>query len=1691
MGVASSASNRPYYANQSLARYEKAVTRRALRDNIIKAFQSAFQDDTIQLLITDRWIKEPKIEECDRFFYTYQLPSDTENVERGVRSLYHFKTEQDARQDAEVLKTVGLIPEAYRLLNNTINHEETATFSFDIIYNPLVYNDYLTRITESPDVFNRRKEQFLNHLLARFAEQFTEYTLLMYALNGKANEQAEIISDKSRFLSCYPHTSRNRGKGYNYSDVQNLWNTDNVSGFEQRVAGFMGIDNWQRRTLNYFKLAIDDNVIQWQWKDKLYDNLIFKSNYILAKDYKEDCATFLSSILSNPTHHFAKKDCDTEGAYSFQFEDGSGNTLLHHIPVYATSEERNAALFFWESVFNKKKNATARTEAVIIAKELRDRFIFIFKNAETETVLLKSLNTFSTEEKAKVAFYKALQVAQKAANYVHSKKIPFYFTLKNEIGESIAEHPMRYESKGDSLEAQHILFQQVTQAWATFSIVPTEPTIRWRIGDGVGGSLLEGVIEFKKYDDESIQSLNAQPYYAFLEALNTVRQDNALNIVQEDNDQFSIALMQSDTPSRLFLDWNLLGLPQNWIKVGQASGRYKTFDEANIALAALKDVLSKPTLIEQAVYKDADGRFRFNLISLDDAYPVMVSREAYDTHVEALLAYAQFIELATDFEQYKTMTLDSDKRFYIQKDNIHVVSNQAYPITELNEALTAAMQDTHAKVVQHKAQLIPITEGPRQYHIEILDKDNTDNIWLVGTEKYDSETVAYQNVERFLSALSKGLTKTEETLVDGDKLYGFHVEEKGVTIAVHPESYLKQEDRDAVFDKIIQLRGNTEGAIIPDIKYKYAIRQADCSWAIKDLYVSDELYESSEQAIEAGEIFAAAPPKGNQKGLDDKTIQYIKSPLACEKNELKVPQLSDAPKLKLIEGTRYRLRDDEYNIAYFNQCFETKEKRDAALEDFWSYWQTASKTFPQIGIITFDTLNIKKAKPKKQEDISCFDKNTVEGIYFFKFDFECGAARYTLRSGKLYGSADDAFADNTPKLVDTIALLTDYDAYRIETSGNKYVLNIYDYLKPIGFNIKEDTVERPVFQVTTIFNKEKDARIAMKNLMTWAQMYPFYKDDKGAIRFRIRHAETLDTLFLSTQAYATREAACTGFEALLRLLLYPANVMSLDDPLTFVVGEILLEANDEYKKRERAFCRETLKLSNTEGVWDTDLTLLLKSINEPYGVRMVYAPEESGGGTCRYGFRVVDKDYSMALHPIIYENAIQRSRAKQQLWALHHCQKACAPNTADIKKIKKETQKEVELWVITLDGITWTIQSDFDIKDLLWDLRDKNEKDETIKLDIEKKLWLYFTTWAEHEAFYETGIVKEPVGSTFVTKYALRLMDEDGVEIAVSNAFATEQERDAARIETILQAREYPIKVIRPTRKNEAIAYQCRIYCREWQNVVPSSDIPTIKGAYIWEAVQTQFYLYDASNYLKSMSNSLLSFDNFEDIQEDNCGGFGIELTDKNHIVAYYPDSFGSRQDTQKGIERMLKLVNTEGYHVIEHILLRPKTEAIELLPLNAEYASKWEEMEKPFKAYLGKLATDGRIDENEFNIRKAIYKKELPGKDPYSAQVTIVLPYWAKRFQNDRFRAFFQNTLRRELPAHCVLTPVWLSPKDMCDFEFKYHNWLTAMAAGSTQSETNALIDQLKKQKTVFPDAVLGGQGVSTGVLLDDMRLT
>ena len=193
----------------------------------------------------------------------------------------------------------------------------------------------------------------------------------------------------------------------------------------------------------------------------------------------------------------------------------------------------------------------------------------------------------------------------------------------------------------------------------------------------------------------------------------------------------------------------------------------------------------------------------------------------------------------------------------------------------------------------------------------------------------------------------------------------------------------------------------------------------------------------------------------------------------------------------------------------------------------------------------------------------------------------------------------------------------------------------------------------------------------------------------------------------------------------------------------------------------------------------------------------------------------------------------------------------------------------------------------------------------------------------------------------------------------------------------------------------------------------------------------------------------------------------------------------------------------TEGFHIVEHILLRPRssnnsdqnpnffnfghqisdfqqrTDSNKIVTcVSEQHGLSNNDRIQIFETdnYNGIYSvTNAQQDTFDIEIETGFVESE-EGQwvevdrplDPYSFQLSFVFPDWLPRFQNDNFKKLIYNIISTEIPAHITPYYHWLDKPKMRDFETDYQNWLNTIVnkdatADAIKSTSNNLIAALE----------------------------
>lgn len=209
-------------------------------------------------------------------------------------------------------------------------------------------NNQHYELIESLETFYDRRNRFLDHLLARFAESFNEYVLMLYTItNGEKikKENDKLIKDKIAFLKEYPVVSAERGKSFDY--LSPSWNTSNVSGLEKRVSRLTGIADYNRRNLFCYidiKIINEGTVLDPKYVFQVID---LAANIYLVSLQQYDKYETIDLIVNKVYDSLAHKDryfLDQVSAakYFVRLKDGYGKSIAISNSYFTKESTANA-----------------------------------------------------------------------------------------------------------------------------------------------------------------------------------------------------------------------------------------------------------------------------------------------------------------------------------------------------------------------------------------------------------------------------------------------------------------------------------------------------------------------------------------------------------------------------------------------------------------------------------------------------------------------------------------------------------------------------------------------------------------------------------------------------------------------------------------------------------------------------------------------------------------------------------------------------------------------------------------------------------------------------------------------------------------------------------------------------------------------------------------------------------------------------------------------------------------------------------------------------------------------------------------------------------------------------------------------------------------------------------------------------
>ncbi|MBL7701135.1 MAG: hypothetical protein JNM14_02700 [Ferruginibacter sp.] len=238
----------------------------------------------------------------------------------------------------------------------------------------------LQGMIENNETFLDRRNRFLDHLLARFAENFSDYALMLYSYtDDKAIADGQLINNKIAFLKTFPELSRNRAKSFNYKNPGLVCNSENTAGLAERIKLLLG----------YGQSSYTDHIELYEEKD--LDGKLYERRWRLMDTSTKKIYLSASTRYVDAVKEAAEQKAMNEVGNVFRFITDPDHYKIKKLKTYVVNlvDDTGEVIATRKTHFKTQADAeAARDEIIAFAKKISvDEEIFI-----VEHVLLRPRN---------------------------------------------------------------------------------------------------------------------------------------------------------------------------------------------------------------------------------------------------------------------------------------------------------------------------------------------------------------------------------------------------------------------------------------------------------------------------------------------------------------------------------------------------------------------------------------------------------------------------------------------------------------------------------------------------------------------------------------------------------------------------------------------------------------------------------------------------------------------------------------------------------------------------------------------------------------------------------------------------------------------------------------------------------------------------------------------------------------------------------------------------------------------------------------------------------------------------------------------------------------------------------------------------------------------------------------------------
>lgn len=1534
-----------------------------------------FASSTVREIYIDQLIESFSHEEyevsvhSDKYGYFFALhpclPSDLLLIGSKRHKEYGM-----AANEARNVAFIASLSETYTLVTSKSENNDPDQHYFGLNYHPVSYLDHIGEIVEDSEEYNRRRQKMLDHLLARFGEDFTDYTLLKYRQKVAPEIlQQNTINDESAYLNQFSEISRNRGKAFDY--LRPTWNTSNVSGFEKRISLLSGISNYERRNLCNIEVS------------PCYE--------LLLKDEKGEVLL--------------------KGKRSYESEEAlihTADKILNSLKDPSELEELKRIISDYNSDKLKKLfSEKAPEDYIIISKFLHEQKL---RDINGNAVVTGKSTRFSSAE---AAWEKEADFIENinGENLVSDEGLEKEYRLLPVPGEGkyldinpfeieITKHPFwKWQYKAPDSDEKTIsekIFSTNEEAWD--DLIETAET-------GTFISEVTDAVSWKVKVNEVVTLISKRLYRESLEAessweIANVRGGKVENYSFEtiDEDSFRILLHSEKEVIAVSEDINLEVFdPGSTIKVC-----VEAFSEENL----------------RPIFLKTDQAYGFQ-IPANNSFPTLESFHLYRDQKEALEGLQNVWMLGTskvNFHQYENE--ESSFGFHLQLDTEVILARHKirYETGEdRNRAMNSALR--YFKKVKPPFSL---QKQPNKYTWSL--KGELGEL-IYSDEKFSSNPKAIANFENALLAKATEINSD----IFQNNFYHFDVETspsrykfiygrtaetgKFQPLMISKASFPSEEKVKAAYSDFVKEIPKLSFKKIENEDFEFALYKGSRAQPIVVQFQKEGYKASSEEAEAVVNYFQAIyGAEGNlnpdfisggsgedqerrfgwkfYKKNDPLAINPYQCPEKQDVLEIKKSICDRVPPIDLRQCPQKEIvvcPEKDPDKYHYQLCFEDKDGLEFILNSFVGY-------------------------SSEEEALEAWEKEWYGLLQLAKISEEYGPkGKISLEED--YKPADDKACDDASYL----AVIPAGNNTKLIEAG-KDVVNFYTLMAHLFPIYEVDNDGKKCFKYKVV-----DLEQGLGNAGCKEMPLEFPKDEFGSL------------IWLGTGCYNCYPDAIKSYNHFYILAGISQNCRILCDKGRYYVGliEVLVES----------FCR----YSSQAEAWD-DAFASVDTNGQPHhsddcgdclpgGVRsFLYASDDPKNfiPVCKDGkwtFKVVEPDYFVATHACSYNSQAERDQAlkewetglKELNWNEYLKfftieEKVPSKNETGIAFLSARINDD-EDETGTLCGLVFTIRECLEdcSNTLFTEAESEEEYKEKLARNLKKCLINKYreVDWVDEFLESMEGRIDEIL--RFVTYFPVYAVDSghcyriywpgNDQEISENGLQPCGCEEESMEEDKACRAK-YPF-----------LSSKCFKCCRE--------------------AIEAFKYL-----------SQLIKNDNYilECTQKSDYGPYSFQILDTSKELGYHPQYYDNYQEILDAIQLTQTCTDNMGMHLLEHILLRPRTledcrepggidnendtEDNCLLPICPDYCC-------PIDWYPD-MDPDDPCAEIEPDVIHY-----LPGSDPYSFWATLVLPSWAKVFRTPDARKAFEQLLYKEVPALVGLNILWLSPRDMCRFEEKFRLWL------------------------------------------------